>query len=120
VDPVKSDEEIMEILEAYDLPGSYRKAAELAGCDPHTVRRNVQLRGHGVDPAEPAARIKLMGDFLPKVEELVEQSLGKAGTDAIHKKIAAMGFGGTDRTTRQAVAVAKTSYRAGHRRVYRP
>ncbi|GAA1963389.1 hypothetical protein GCM10009838_20520 [Catenulispora subtropica] len=118
--PVKSDEEIMEILEAYDLTGSYRKAAELAGCDHHTVRRYVQLRGHGVDPTEPAARTKLIDEFLPKVEELVERSLGKIGADAVHKKIAAMGFGGTDRTTRRAVAAAKESYRAGNRRVYRP
>ena len=47
---VKRDEEIMEILEAYDLTGSYRKAAELAGCDHHTVRRYVQLRGQGSRP----------------------------------------------------------------------
>lgn len=110
----------MEILEAYDLTGSYRKAAELAGCDHHTVRRYVQLRGHGVDPMEPASRTKLIDGFLPKVEELVERSLGKVGGDAVHKKITAMGFGGTDRTTRRAVAAAKESYRAGHRRVYRP
>ncbi len=110
----------MEILEAYDLTGSYRKAAELAGCDHHTVRRYVQLRGHGVDPTEPAARTKLIDEFLPKVEELVERSLGKIGADAVHKKIVAMGFGGTDRTTRRAVAAAKESYRAGNRRVYRP
>ena len=36
----------MEILEAYDLTDSYRAAAELAGCDHHTVRRYVQ-RGQG-------------------------------------------------------------------------
>jgi len=30
---VKTSREIMEILEAYDLTGSYRAAAELAGCD---------------------------------------------------------------------------------------
>jgi len=29
---VKSDEEIMEILEAFNLTGSYRDTAELAGC----------------------------------------------------------------------------------------
>jgi len=110
----------MEILEAYDLTGSYRKAAELSGCDHHTVRRYVRLRGHGVDPTEPAARIKLIDGFLPKVEELVERSHGKIGADVVHKKIAAMGFGGTDRTTRRAVAAAKESYRCGHRRVYRP
>ena len=31
---MKSDEEIMEILEAFDLTRSYRDAAELAGCGP--------------------------------------------------------------------------------------
>ena len=30
-DTLKSAEEIMEILDAYDLTGSYRDAAELAG-----------------------------------------------------------------------------------------
>jgi hypothetical protein len=33
---VKSAEEIMNILEAYDLTGSLRDAAELAGCSHHT------------------------------------------------------------------------------------
>ena len=37
----------MEILEAYDLTGSYRAAAELAGCDHHTVARYVKLRAQG-------------------------------------------------------------------------
>ncbi|MFF6931643.1 MULTISPECIES: hypothetical protein [Streptomyces] len=89
---MKSDEEIMEILEAYDLTGSYRKAAELGGCDHHTVRRYVQLRGQGVDPTERAVRSKLIDDFLPEVEELVERSRGRVGADAVHKKIAAMGL----------------------------
>ena len=34
---MKSAEEIMNILEAYDLTGSLRDAAELAGCSHHTV-----------------------------------------------------------------------------------
>ncbi len=110
----------MEILEAFDLTGSYRRAAELAGCDHHTVRRYVGLRGHGVDPTGPSSRAKLIDGFLPKVEELVERSHGKIGADAVHKKIAAMGFDGTERTTRRAVAVARESWRSGHRRVYRP
>ncbi len=40
----------MEILEAYDLTGSYRAAAELAGCDHHTVARYVQMRAAGQPP----------------------------------------------------------------------
>lgn len=38
---VKSAEEVMQILEAYDLVGSFRAAAELAGCDKNTVRDHV-------------------------------------------------------------------------------
>jgi molybdenum-dependent DNA-binding transcriptional regulator ModE len=38
---VKSAEEIMNILEAYDLTGSLRDAAELPGCSHHTVARYV-------------------------------------------------------------------------------
>ena len=34
---LKSSEEVMEILEAFDLAGSLRGAAELAGCDHKTV-----------------------------------------------------------------------------------
>jgi hypothetical protein len=36
---MKRDEEIMNILEAYDLGGTFRLAGELAGCDHHTVAR---------------------------------------------------------------------------------
>jgi Mu transposase, C-terminal domain/Integrase core domain len=117
---VKTNEEIMEILAAYDLTGSYRRAAELAGCDHHTVRRYVRLRGTGVDPAARAERTKMIDAFMPKVEELVEDSRGRIGADQVHKKLAAMGFTGTDRTTRRAVAAAKHSYESGHRRVHRP
>jgi len=37
----------VEILEAFDLAGSYRAAAELAGCSHHTVARYVRLRASG-------------------------------------------------------------------------
>jgi hypothetical protein len=38
--------------------------------------------------------------FLPKLEELVERSKGKIRADVAHEKIAAMGFTGSERTTR--------------------
>ena len=37
----KSDREIMEILEAYDLTRCPHSAADLAGCDPKTVARTI-------------------------------------------------------------------------------
>ena len=44
---VKNSEEIVGILEAYDLTGSFRAAAELVSCDHHTVARYVRLRDAG-------------------------------------------------------------------------
>jgi hypothetical protein len=118
---VKSGEEIMNILEAYDLTGSYRDAAELAGCSHHTVARYVAEREKGRPvPGGPARKSPAIGGFLPKLEELVERSNGKIRADVAHDKITAMGYAGSERTTRRAVAGLKKSWRAGRRRVHRP
>jgi len=53
---VKRAEGIVEVLEAFDLTGSYRAAAELAGCSHHTVARYVRLRASGRVLAERATR----------------------------------------------------------------
>jgi transposase len=110
----------MEILEAYDLTGSYRAAAELAGCDHHTVARYVKMRAAGQHPDQRRHRARAIDDYLPKIEELVVRSQGKIRADVVHKRLAAMGFTGGERTTRRTVAEAKAQFRAGQRRVYRP
>lgn len=110
----------MEILEAYDLTGSYRAAAELAGCDHHTVARYVKMRAAGQHPGQRRHRARAIDDYLPKIEELVVRSQGRVRADVVHKRIVAMGFAGGERTTRRTVAEAKAQYRAGRRRVYRP
>jgi hypothetical protein len=118
---VKSAEEIMNILEAYDLTGSLRDAAELAGCSHHTVARYVAEREKGrAVPAGAQRLAPVTGGFLPKLEELVERSKGKIRADVAHEKIAAMGYAGSERTTRRAVAQLKEAWRAGRRRVHRP
>jgi hypothetical protein len=118
---VKSAEEIMNILEAYDLTGSYRDAGELAGCSHHTVARWVRARdgGHLV-PGAASPRDSVTGQYLEKIEELVDHSRGKIRADKVHKKITAMGYRGSERTTRRAVARAKEAWHAGRRRVHRP
>jgi hypothetical protein len=66
---VKSAEEIMNILEAYDLTGSLRDAAELAGCSHHTVARYVTGRDRGrAVPGAPAPRAGVIDEFVPKLE----------------------------------------------------
>lgn len=111
----------MEILDAYDLTGSLRDAAELAGCSHHTVKRYVEAREKvGGPPGGPVRRSQLIDPFLPKVEEWVERSNGKARADRVHAKLVWLGFTGSERTTRRAVAELKAAYVAGHRRVHRP
>jgi transposase len=118
---VKSAEEIMEILEAYDLTGSFRMASQLSGCDHHTVARYVALRDGGRGQQDGRAnRQKKIEDHLPKIEELVERSEGKVRADVVHNKLVTMGFDGSERSTRRAVAAAKGAFEGGRRRVYRP
>jgi transposase len=117
---VKRSEEIVEILEAYDLTGSYRAAAELAGCDHHTVARYVALREAGDPPVAREHRARPIDDYLDKIEELVARSNGRVRADVVHVRLLAMGFTGGERTTRRAVAQVKARLRAGQRRVFRP
>jgi transposase len=117
---VKSGREIVDILEAYDLTGSYRAAAELAGCDHHTVARYVKLRQVGESPEARTHRVRPVDEFMDKIEELVVRSGGRVRADVVHRRITAMGFVGGERTTRRAVAQVKASYQAGRRRVFRP
>ena len=104
---MKSAEEIMEILEAFDLTGSYRDAGELAGVSHHTVARYVTARDAGRLTDKPAARPQLMDEFMPKVEEWVERSDGKVRADVAFDKLVTLGFEGSERTVRRAVAEVK-------------
>lgn len=117
---MKSAEEIMNMLEAFDLTGSLRDAGELAGVSRHTVARYVTARAAGALSDQPAARPQLIDEFLPKLEEWIDRSHGKLRADVAHDKLLALGFTGSERTTRRAVAAVKKSYRLGRVRVHRP
>ena len=117
---MKIAEEIMNILEAYDLTRSFRDAAELAGCSHHTVARYVKARDAGCLSATGLPRPQLIDDFLPKVEQWMESSKGKIRADVAHDKLLAMGFTGSSRTTRRAVARVRRNWKAGRLRVFRP
>lgn len=108
------------MLEAFDLTRSYRDAGELAGCSHHTVAHYVEARDAGTLSCAPARRPQLIDEFLPKVEEWVERSQGKVRADVVHDKLAVMGYLGSERTTRRAVAVLRGAWRVGNRRVHRP
>ena len=111
----------MEILEAFDLAGSLRGAAELAGCDHKTVALWVRAREEAGSGVAVAVRPRpLVDSFAGKVEELVERSRGRIRADKVHERLVAMGYVGSERTTRRAVARAKRAWRVGHGRRTRP
>lgn len=117
---MKDAKEIMEILAAYDLTKSFRGAAELSGCSHHTVARVVRSRDAGRAADDDAAREKVTDQWLPKIEEWVEHSKGHIRADVVHGKLVAMGYAGSERSTRRAVAQVRSAYKAGKRRVHRP
>jgi hypothetical protein len=110
----------MNMLEAFDLTGSLRDAGELAGVSHHTVARYVAARDAGALSDRAAARPQLIDEYLPKIEEWVERSKGKVRADVAHDKLTALGYRGSERTTRRAVAAVKRNFRVGRVRVHRP
>ena len=118
---VKRSEEVMEILEAFDVTGSLRAAAALAGCDHKTVAHWVRAREEAGGGLPVAVRARPMVDpFAEKIDEWVERSRGKIRADRAHVLLVAMGYRGSERTTRRAVASAKRRWRAEHGRRTRP
>ena len=85
---MKSREEIMNMLEAFDLTGSFRDAGELAGCSHHTVAAYVTKRDEGrLGGVGPVRRKRIIDPWLPKIEEWVERSCGKIRADRCHAKL---------------------------------
>lgn len=113
-----SKEKQMELLEAFDLTKSYRAAAQLCGVDHHTVKRVVAARAMGY--TTNVVRTTVARPFTDKIEELVERSSGKIRADVVHKRLVAMGYTGSERTTRRVVAMIKTERRHQTHRIYRP
>src|SRR3954447_2079231 len=101
----------MEILAAYDLTHSFRDAAALVGCAPNTVVRYVLARDAGGLKTTPAQRNLLIDQFGEKVGGWVAPSHGRIRADVAQRKLVAMGYDGSERMTRRAVAEAKASYR---------
>ncbi len=88
----------MEILEAFDLTGTLRGAAELVGCDHKTVAHWVRARdqaGGGL-PVSVRPRPRVDG-YAEKIEEWVRRSRGKVRADVCHRRLVAMGYTGSHR-----------------------
>jgi hypothetical protein len=65
-------------------------------------------------------RRPLVDPFAEKIDELVDRSRGRVRADKAHGVLVAMGYEGSYRTTRRAVAEAKRRWRQRHGRRTRP
>jgi len=92
-------------VEAFDLTGTAWPAAQLAGAT-RRPSRYVTVGDAGSDPLAKTSRPRLIDGFMSKIEELVGRSKGKIRADVAHRKLAAMGYRGSERSTRRAVDVA--------------
>ena len=105
----------MEILEAYDLTGTLRGAAALAGCDHKTVAYWLAQRERtGGMPVVERQRPAMALVFAGKIDELVDRSSGRIRADVAHAKLVALGYQGSARTTRRWVAESKRRWRHAH------
>jgi hypothetical protein len=105
---LKKPEEVMEILDAYDLGGTSRGAAALDGCDHKTVAHWVRQRElAGQAPVVERKRPVMAGEFRAKIEELVARSHDRIRADVAHGKLVALGYEESSRTTGRWVADAK-------------
>ena len=105
-------EAVMEILEAYDLTGSFRAAAAWWDVITRRSRIGCGLRDEaGGMPVVERARPAMEAVFQTKIDELVDRSRGKIRADKAHGKLVALGYQGSERTTRRWVAESKRRWR---------
>ena len=87
----------------------------------HTARVTNAAEG---DPPQggdgPRRRERIIDPWMGKIEEWVERSHAKIRADRAFEKLKALGYAGSERTVRRAVAEVKANHRRGRRRVYRP
>jgi len=107
----------MEIVNAYELVGSYRGAAELCGTTHKTVKRVIERREVG--QAERRVVAGNTAGVQALIAERVRASDGRISAKRLLPIVRAAGYRGSARNLRRAVADAKTTWRR-QRRTYRP
>ena len=114
---MKSLREQMEIVNAYELVGSYRGAAALCGTTHKTVKR-IMNRRHVAEPVRREV-VRNTAAVQELVVERVRASDGRISAKRLLPTARAAGYSGSARNFRRAVAEAKATWKR-QRRTYRP
>jgi transposase len=110
----------MEIVNAYELVGSYRGAAVLCGTTAKTVKRVLERRAAGQVGRRPSPpRVRNTAAVVELIRQKVRASDGRISAKRLLATARAAGYTGSTRNFRRAVAEAKANW-GKQRRTYRP
>ncbi|MGA8014917.1 MAG: IS21 family transposase [Candidatus Dormiibacterota bacterium] len=117
---MKNTREQLDIITAYRELGSYRAAAKLCGTSDKTVKQIVERQQRGElryrTPPRPAHNTDSVRDF---IHQRVAATDGRITAKRLLPGARTMGYAGSSRNFRRAVAAIKADWRQ-RRRVYRP
>ncbi len=108
----------MDMTAAYREVGSYRSAADICGTTPKTVKRAVLAAEGSVGGPEHVRHN--YDDVADVVAERVAKTKGRISAKRLLPVVRAVGYTGSPRNFRRAVAEAKAAWRADHHRGRRP
>lgn len=111
------------MIALYEELGSYRAVASIVGCDHKTVKRYVELAGERGQLAPVRQRARLTDPHLELIRSRIEKTKAKITARRLQRELRAVGYEGSERSLRRAVAAEKAAYRrrtATQGRVYRP
>ncbi len=117
---MKTTRESVNIIDAFHQLGSYRAAARLLGTTHKTVRRAVERQQAGGPwSRRPRPMSKNTDQVVALIRERVRASDGRISAKRLLPAARAVGYQGSARNFRRAVATVKAEWRQ-KRRVFRP
>jgi hypothetical protein len=117
---MKSLRDEMEIVNAYELVGTYRGAAALCGTTAKTVKRVLERREVGQVGRRPAPpRVRNTVAVLQVIADRVRATDGRISAKRLLVVARTGGYSGSSRNFRRAVAEVKATWNK-QRRTYRP
>jgi transposase len=117
---MKSSGEVIDIIAAYRLVGTYRGAAAMCGTTHKTVKRVIERAGSGKGRPERRPRVRNYDSVADLVADRVKATSGRISAKRLLPAARAAGYAGSPRNFRRLVATAKQDWRRGHRRGRRP
>ena len=113
----------MDILESFDLYQSYNQAARECHCSPNTVKALVLARKEGTLAKRGLRQVASSvfdADHRCLIAELVDTSEGRIRANVVHKRLLALEYRGSKRTTWRAVHRERSRWTRANARVYWP